>query len=139
MRFSRSVFFLSIIFLSIGLASCGGNSNTGSSLATTPADSTSASTSKKTSSLGEFATSIGCSEYAQEKEAAPFTSEWGRCTFDGISVQAYQFPNKEAMDSFFDTVKSFGIVIEQTAVKDLFVFAPEDATKLGSLKTAVQG
>jgi hypothetical protein len=138
MKSIRPTVTVGFITLVITLSSCGSSSGTSKTQPTSGSEETSAPSVDKASSLSEFSTSIGCSDYKQEAEAAPFTSEWGRCNFDGDSVQAYVFPNKDAMASFFDTVESFGIVKEQTAIKDLFVFAPSDATKLSSLKSVVE-
>lgn len=92
---------------------------------------------KKASDLADFTASVGCTGYTQDPDVAPFTIEWGHCTFEGTSVSAYVFPNDAALTSFFDTVKSFGVIKEQTAIKNLYVLAPDDATKLASLKSAV--
>ena len=97
-------------------------------------------TSSAAGSLAEISEIGGCSGYQQSSEFAPFATQWGKCTFEGTEVQAYEFPNQTALDEFFKTVSGFGITIEQNAVKPVedgkfYVWAPDDATKLGSLKS----
>jgi hypothetical protein len=96
--------------------------------------------SSEVGSLAEISETGGCSGYQQSSEFAPFATQWGTCTFEGTEIQAYEFPNRTALDEFFKTVSGFGITIEQTAVKPVedgkfYVWAPDDSTKLGSLKS----
>lgn len=89
--------------------------------------------------LAQLSEKGGCSGYKESSEFAPFTTEWGTCTFEGTEVQAYEFPNQTALDEFFKTVSGFGVLIEQVAVKadesgKFYVWAPDDSTKRDSLK-----
>lgn len=139
-----------LLVFSFFLVSCGSTSDGLSSPETELVDQTAVESSdgedniiSTEESLAEASESGGCSGYTQSSEFAPFATQWGACTFEGSEVQAYEFPNKTALDEFYKTVSGFGVTVEQAAVRSLkdgrvFVWAPDDATKLASLKSAFQ-
>jgi len=143
--------YLSSCVLLLLFAACSSNQETtevNSEIASTETVETSTSvvseetdaSSNATGSLAKISESGGCVGYQQSSEFAPFATQWGTCTFEGTEVQAYEFPNQTALDEFFKTVSGFGITIEQNSVKPIeggkfYVWAPDDATKLSSLKS----
>ena len=141
----KSVLSLALLGTAV-LSSCGSTGNSEpSSSSTTELNQQSSTTSTtatispavNSGSLIKYVSSIGCDAYQQSTETAPFTVEWGSCSFDGTNVKAYLFPNAPAIDEFFKMIQSFGILKEQTAIKGNFVLAPDDATKLGLIRTAM--
>lgn len=88
-------------------------------------------------SLSSLALSASCKNYKQSSEFAPYVLEWGVCQFQNTDVQAYRFAKAGDLESFLKTVTGFGIVRETLAIRGLFMFAPNDATKLKSLRIAL--
>lgn len=89
-----------------------------------------------TDSLATTAQSLGCSDYAQSAEVAPFASEWGTCTFNGTNVRAYAFATEADWASFLESVAAFGIVESQFVRVGTFAFAPDDQTVTQALRDA---
>ena len=96
-----------------------------------------------TESVSSVSLSVGCKNYKKSSDFAPYVVEWGICYFENTEVWVYQFANSSDKDSFFKTLQTFETTSGQLtnrdlwAIRGLFIFAPQDATKLKSLRAAL--
>ena len=128
---NRAKFALAILTTTLSLAGCSQIPAT-----VTVAQEQASSSDHPTASLATTAQSLGCSEYTQSAEVAPFAAEWGTCRFDGTTVRAYAFTTDADWMSFLESVAAFGIVESQFVRVGTFAFAPDDQTVTQALRAA---
>lgn len=88
-------------------------------------------------SLSVFVQSVGCSNYEESVDFAPFVKEWGYCEFNDDKIQVYAFTDKKAQNSFLETVTDFGVVVENLVIEELFILAPNGSEDRDNLRTAI--
>lgn len=143
--FRRYVLAFGLVSLALVLASCGGDSDTNAAPDTTAAsvaldaapDTTAAPVALDAPTIEAVADTLGCVDYEQSSEAAPFVDEWGTCQLDGSPVKLYLIPDDDQYEQFVDAAAAYGAQ-ESWLVRDGdVVVAPDDQTQLDQIRAAV--
>lgn len=111
------------------VAGCGGS--------VTPIETSTTQVAVMPADLGVYASSIGCVKYEQKPTPIQYVVEWGYCKFEGVTVQAYAFASPQELASFVELLLASGGKEEDIVIKDLVLFAPDSATKIEPLRTAL--
>ena len=88
-------------------------------------------------SLKKFSESFNCVNYLKSSEFAPYVKEWGACTFDGGNVKVYSFASDKELRAFMDSIFEYGITEANLVIKNLLIAAPDDLSKLDSIRLLV--
>jgi hypothetical protein len=88
-------------------------------------------------SLKKFSESFNCVNYLKSSEFAPYVKEWGACTFDGGNVKVYSFASDKELKAFMDSIFEYGITEANLVIKNLLIAAPDDLSKLDSIRLLV--
>ena len=88
-------------------------------------------------SLNKFTESFNCTNYSKSSEFAPYVKEWGACTFDGGNVKVYSFASDKELKAFMDSIFEYGITEANLVIKNLLIAAPDDLSKLDSLRLLI--
>jgi hypothetical protein len=103
----------------------------------TPTESSAPPEPRTIATAEDVVAATGCTGYALADTSAPFAATYGTCQWSGGRLQVYTFASEGDMASFFETVASFGVTPEQTAVVGLVVAAPESPRDLAELRAAL--
>jgi hypothetical protein len=87
--------------------------------------------------LQKFTESFNCTNYLKSFEFAPYVKEWGACSFENTNVKVYHFAGEKELTAFMDSVFQYGITEANLAIKNFFIAAPDDLSKLDSIKSLV--
>ena len=88
-------------------------------------------------SLNKFTESFNCTNYSKSSEFAPYVKEWGACTFDGGNVKVYSFASDKELKAFMDSIFEYGITEANLVIKNLLIAAPDDLSKLDSIRLLI--
>jgi hypothetical protein len=88
-------------------------------------------------SLNKFTESFNCTNYSKSSEFAPYVKEWGACTFDGGNIKVYSFASDKELKAFMDSIFEYGITEANLVIKNLFIAAPDDLSKLDSIRLLI--
>ena len=84
--------------------------------------------------LQKFTESFNCTNYLKSFEFAPYVKEWGACSFENTNVKVYNFAGEKELTAFMDSVFQYGITEANLAIKNFLIAAPDDLSKLDSIK-----
>ena len=88
-------------------------------------------------SLNKFTESFNCTNYSKSSEFAPYVKEWGACTFDGGNIKVYSFASDKELKAFMDSIFEYGITEANLVIKNLLIAAPDDLSKLDSIRLLI--
>lgn len=88
-------------------------------------------------SLNKFTESFNCTNYSKSSEFAAYVKEWGACTFDGGNVKVYSFASDKELKAFMDSIFEYGITEANLVIKNLLIAAPDDLSKLDSIRLLI--
>jgi hypothetical protein len=84
--------------------------------------------------LEKFTKSFNCMNYSKSFEFAPFVKEWGACTYEAGNVKVYSFVSDKNLKAFMATIFDYGITESNLVIKNLLIAAPDDLSKLDSIR-----
>jgi hypothetical protein len=87
--------------------------------------------------LNKFTESFNCISYSKSSEFAPFVKEWGACTYEGSIVKVYSFASDKELKAFMASIFEYGITEANLVIKNLLIAAPDDLSKLDSIRFLV--
>jgi len=87
--------------------------------------------------LSKFTESFNCVSYSKSSEFAPFVKEWGACTYEGGNVKVYSFASDKELKAFMASIFEYGITEANLVIKNLLIAAPDDLSKLDSIRFLV--
>ncbi len=85
--------------------------------------------------LQKFTKSFNCVNYSKFFEFAPFVKEWGACAYEGSNVKVYSFAGDKELKAFMATIFDYGITESNLVIKNLLIAAPDDLSKLDSIRS----
>lgn len=136
----RIKFWLVLINVLVLLGACGGSTGSGTDATDAVVSDSSVPSSGVTPTgnrLVDYLALMGCENYTRSQDSAPFAQEWGECTFRGGRIDAYLFPDENAVASFFDSDTSLGLTRDQVGVDGLIVLSPTDPGQLETLRNSM--
>ena len=87
--------------------------------------------------LNKFTESFNCTSYSKSSEFAPFVKEWGECTYEVSRVKVYSFASDKELKAFMASIFEYGITEANLVIKNLLIAAPDDLSKLDSIRFLV--
>jgi len=87
--------------------------------------------------LKKFTQSFNCINYSKSSEFAPFVKEWGQCTYEESNVKVYSFAGDKEFKAFMATIFEYGITEANLVINNLLIAAPDDLSKLDSIRFLV--
>ena len=75
-----------------------------------------------------------CTGYVPSSTFVPFATTYGTCTYKGSRLQIYTFGKRSDLDSWYETVRQYGIVQSQVAQAGLTVSATDNPALLEALR-----
>ena len=88
--------------------------------------------------LQAAADKIGCTGYTQSTDPAPYVDRWGICYLGSARIQLYYIPDDTNYKAFMNAVSAYGVTEAQVVRVGSIVAAPDDATLIDQIRTALE-
>lgn len=90
-------------------------------------------------SIDEAIERTGCKGYKLADQAAPFSTEYGTCSWKGDRLQLYSFASEENREKFLELSAGYGVTREQVVICGLVVAALDKQAGIKPLRELLGG